>query len=308
MRKNKILNPWINTVSLDSVCYNSDSMEQRLQRIDDYIETITDQPDLILLPEACLTGLTALEERYRFIARGDKYFSHFQQLAKQHNTYLAATVLFTDNGQYYNAVLLFNPYGELEYIYYKSYLTTSELEAGLIPGSPRQKCWNAPWGKTAFAICYDINFQPLFDNYRQQHIELLLFPSYLPGGMVLQQQALFLRSFVVSSHGQGFESRFIDRVGQKFLCTNMLEPVVTGKLLLNSAAIRYEPGKFKIIKAKFGRQILFELLRPEGFALITIPELQQDVKEIISKYNLSLIDDWYNSCEIANNEQRKSSY
>jgi hypothetical protein len=306
MKKNKKLNPWISTVSIDSICYTEDSMEQRLQRIDDYIATIADQPDLILLPEACLTGLAALEERYRFISPQDKYFSHFQQLAKQYNTHIAATVLFSDDGKYYNAVLLFNPKGELDYIYYKSYLTTSELDAGLTPGNPLQKCWTAPWGKTAFAICYDINFQPLFDNYQQQRIELLLFPSYLPGGMVLQQRALFLRSFVVSSHGQGFESLFIDRVGRQFLSSNMLEPVVTSKLMLNSAAIRYEPEKFKIIKAEFGRQVLFELLRPEGFALIVIPELQQDVKDIISKYKLSLIDDWYNSCEIANNRQRKN--
>ena len=90
MKKNKKLNPWISTVSIDSICYAEDSMEQRLRRIDDYIAAITDQPDLILLPEACLTGLASLEERYRFISPQDKYFSHFQQLAKQYNTHIAA--------------------------------------------------------------------------------------------------------------------------------------------------------------------------------------------------------------------------
>jgi Carbon-nitrogen hydrolase len=306
MQKQKIYSPMIAVVSLDSAKFHDDSMAQRMRRITKFIaDAALDKPDLILLPESCLSGLGKLKNVQSFIKRDDKYFNKFKELSKKYKIYISAAVLFANNNKTYNSVLLFNPLGKLEYIYNKSYLTPSELAAGLTPGSPLQKCWDAPWGKTAFAICYDLNFAKLFENYHKQNVQLLLFPSYFPGGMVLKQRALFMRAFAASSHGQGFESVFVDRVGREFARANMLDPVITRKINLNSAVVRFEPAKFRKIKNKFGKAVEIEVCRPEGFAVISVPDLKVDVQDIMREYQLMDLDAWYKKSEDANDAKRK---
>ena len=305
MPDTKIYSPWIAVVSIDSANCNKDSMTQRMRRISNFIaRAALDKPDLVLLPEACLSGLGKLRDPESFIKRDDQYFNAFKKLAKKYRCHIAAAILFEMEGKKRNSVLVFDPAGKHIYTYHKSFLTPSELNAGLIPGAVTQKCWNAPWGKTAFAICFDLNFPELFENYKKQHAQLLLFPSYFPGGMVLKQRAFSLRAYAISSHGQGFESVFIDRVGREFARTNMLEPVITRKIELNSAVIRFDPAKFKKVKSDYGRNVLVESCRPEGFSVIAVPELKIDVRNLMNKYGLVDIDDWYLACKKANEQKR----
>ena len=306
MAEQKIYSPWISVVSLDSGRYNKDTMEQRMRRISSYIaDAARDKADLVLLPESCLSGLGKLKKTQSFIKRNDKYFNKFKELAKKYKFYIAAAVLFADDDKKYNSILLFNPSGKLEYTYNKSYLTPSELSAGLTPGKPTQKCWRAPWGKTAFAICYDLNFAKLFENYKKQKAQLLLFSSYFPGGMVLKQRAFFMRAFAASSHGQGYESVFLDRVGREFARTNLLDPSITRKIKLNSAVVKYAPAQFKKLKTQYGRKVVVETCRPEGFSIITVPDMKLDINEIIKQHKLIHIDDCYKKSETANNLKRK---
>ncbi len=233
-----------------------------------------DNPDLFLLPEACLTGLAAdsLTDEQWYIVPGDLNWQKFSKLARKFNAYIAASVLTLRDGNRYNSVVLFSRKGRQVFIYDKTYLTKPELAAGLTPGANNPDCFTADFGNIAFAICFDLNFRELFENYHRKGMEVLLFPSYFPGGRILSNLAFDFSTFAVSSHAQGNESVFVDDYGRELSRANMFTPALTQILELDSGVFPISGNLEKVdkIKSQYADAVEIEIHRPEAKMVIRV--------------------------------------
>lgn len=251
-----------------------------------------EHPNLFLLPECCLGNNFDKAESYD--APAGETFNHFSTMAKQYHAYVVAPFLTERDGIRYNSSVVFDRGGVPVFIYDKAFPTADELKCGVQAGCPSPDCFDADFGKIGFAICFDLNFRTLFQNYYRKGMELLFFSSYFPGGFILQSLAFEFSCFAVSSHSQGDESVFIDNFGREFARANIFEPALTRKIELDSTVMHMDANYEKVsaIKAKYGDHIEIEQLRPEGRMIIRSVSRSVTVKEIMKEFNLTALDDF----------------
>ena len=263
------------TISMDSRVSGERSMVDVLLEIEKKIDAgAVDHPDLYLLPEACLSGLDMkrlVDEKW-YISPGNHSWLQLGKLAKTHNAYIAAGVLTLRDRNRYNSVIVFDRDGRQVFIYDKAYLTPSEIKAGMMNGPRTPECFDSWFGKIGFAVCFDLNFRDLFENYYRQGMEILLFPSYFPGGRILSNIAFDFSCFAVSSHAQGDESVFVDNFGREIARANMFTPALTQSIELDSAVFHLAGNidKVKDIKRKYGDNTEIEIHRSEAMMMIRV--------------------------------------
>lgn len=286
------------TISMDSRIAGMRSMDAAWQEIEEKIKQgAVDAPDLFLLPEACLSGLAdeRLSDNHWYVKPGDQYCRRFSEMAKTYNSYIAASVLTLHDGKRYNSVLVFDRNGKLTFTYDKVCLTQPELAAGMAPGNNTPDCFHADFGKVGFAVCFDLNYRELFENYHRKGMELLLFPSYFPGGRILSNIAFDFSCFAVSSHAQGDESVFIDNFGRETARANMFTPALTQLLELDAAVLHLSGNlsKVSMIKAKYGDKVEIEIHRPEALMIIRAVSAGITVDDIILEFQLQSLKDFF---------------
>ena len=291
------------TISMDLRITGKQSIQEAFGELENKLEQGSlDKPDLFLLPEACLTGLAEerlCDEKY-YLTPEDDIYKQFGKLAEKYNAYIAATILTLRNGKRYNSVLCFDRAGKLAYTYDKTYLTPLEREAGMTQGIRTPDCFETDFGKTAFAICFDLNYRELFENYYNKGMELLLFPSYFPGGRILSNIAFDFSCFAVSSHAQGDESVFIDKFGREIARANMFTPALAHSLELDSIVLHLSGNLAMVpkIKAEYGDKVEIEIHRPEGLMIIRSVANGITVNDIIREFKLQPLKEFLNTAEI----------
>ena len=278
---------------MNAMINGKSSKEEHFQEIEQKLAIGgIEHPDLFLLPECCLGDNFEKAESYD--APDGETFNHFGALAKKYQAYIVAPFLTKREGVRYNSSVVFARNGIPVFIYDKAFPTTGELKFGVNPGCPGPDCFDSDFGKIGLAICFDLKFRTLFQNYCRKGMELLLFSSYFPGGFLLQARAFEFSCFAVSSHSQGDESVFTDNFGREFARANMFEPALTRKVELDSIVMHMDGNYEKIpaIKTRYGDQIEIEQLRPEGRMIIRSVSRSVTVKEIMREFNLISLDDF----------------
>ena len=217
------------TISMNSLIHGGrSSKEDRFREAEEKMKLGSlDKPDLFLLPEIflvndapnCWTDSANIEEE------GNETYQRLGTTACSYNAYIAAPLLTRKNEVVHNSTVIFDRRGEPVFTYHKTYPTPGEIENGIMPGTRTPPCFDADFGRVGVAICYDLKFQPLFKHYYEQGMELLLFPSYFPGGLRLQSWAYLYMFHAVSSHAQGYESVFVNNLGYVVARANMFPSV-----------------------------------------------------------------------------------
>jgi predicted amidohydrolase len=250
-----------------------------------------DRPDLYLLPEVFLLNGTpeAWLDPANVEEVGNETYQRLGAAARAYDAYIAAPLLTRREGRVYNSTVIFDRQGEPVHTYHKVHPTPNELnERGITAGTPEPTCWEAPFGRVGVAICYDLKFQPLFKHYYNQAMELLLFPSYFPGGMRLQTWAFLYMFHAVSSHAQGYESVFVNSMGFEEARADMFAQALTHEFELDSAVVPYLDNREALRAAKevYGADLEAEIHRPEGDMILRYRGTATDVRQIIGEYGI----------------------
>lgn len=211
------------TVSATSDCCpagrgvkNPTAWERTVQDyIDGEVSNVCPQkPDLFVFPEMC--GLCAGMEMAAYLANirqyGDSILHYVAKKAASLHMWIAySTVRLTENGGMRNSCLLFDRQGALTAVYDKNYLTQGELDAGIEPGSGAV-CVDCELGRIGFAICFDLNYPQLAQEYRHRGVDMILFPSLFHGGILRQVWAFTAGCYLICACG-GCSAAVIDPVG-----------------------------------------------------------------------------------------------
>lgn len=177
-------------VSATSVCFSgaTDTPGLWKQSVEAYISAELEKalphgPDLFVFPEMCgLAPGMAMERYLSFIRQqGRAIEDYVSRKAQELGIWIAySAVRCTAAGGIRNGCMLFDRSGRMAAVYDKNYLTQGELELGMEPGEG-PVVHDCELGRIGFAICFDLNYLELAQQYRRLGVELILFPSLFQG-------------------------------------------------------------------------------------------------------------------------------
>jgi predicted amidohydrolase len=152
--------------------------------------------DIVALPETCRGQDGKSQEPV-----DGPTVSAMAALAKKHATYIACPIDRKDGGQRFNSVVLLDRRGNVAFIYDKMYpvwqaecVKTPPVRPGTSVG-----VYQADFGRIGFAICFDVNWAPIWQRLADLGAELVVWPSAYSAGRSLQAQAVNYNYYILSA-------------------------------------------------------------------------------------------------------------
>jgi predicted amidohydrolase len=169
--------------------------------------------DIIVLPETCrgqnekscepLDGPTVTA-----VAR----------LASRYHTYIVCPIDRQEGSRRFNSAVLLDRQGQVVNIYNKLYPVWQVECVTKPPVDPGEgiTVYTTDFGRVGFAICFDVNWTPLWERMANQGAELVVWPSAYSAGRSLQAQATLFNYYIVSATGVP-DCRVFDLDGEQLI-------------------------------------------------------------------------------------------
>ncbi len=167
-----------------------------LQQIADLVDQEgTRGADLIVLPETCRGQNDESPE-----SLDGPTVSTVTQLAIRHRTYVVCPIDRKDGGRRLNSAVLIDRRGQIAGVYDKIYPYGEEFgkHPGVQPGQTVTVC-STDFGRIGLAICFDVNWAPLWQRLSDLGAELVIWPSAYSAGRSLQARAIDYNYYVMSA-------------------------------------------------------------------------------------------------------------
>jgi predicted amidohydrolase len=152
--------------------------------------------DLIALPET----FRGQDEKSQETLDGPT-ISTIARLAKKHRTYIVCPIDRKEGGRRFNSAVLLDRNGEAAATYNKLYpvwMAECMKKPGVYPGNGVTVC-QTDFGRVGMAICFDVNWNALWEQMANQGAELVIWPSAYSAGRSLQAQAINYNYYIVSA-------------------------------------------------------------------------------------------------------------
>lgn len=268
-----------------------------------------DEPDLIVLPEYCgsmVTNAGARDQSYAS-AYDEKLVVFFQEQARRLRCHVSFTLLRKDEqGRQRNSMFLLARDGSILGIYDKSFPTEIELGKGTIPGKPA--VFETEFGRIVCGICFDLNFDELWQHYAAAKPSLILFPSVYHGGIMQPYRAYQCRSHFISAIGGGVfkPSHVIAPNGHIIASTTHYHDFVTTKINLDCRLVHldFHADKLAAMKRELGRRVHIADVDHLGSVLVTSEDPLQTVDQILAKYDIVDLDTYFTRVREVLNKSR----
>ena len=152
--------------------------------------------DIVALPETCRGQDSKSQE-----SLDGPTVTAMAGLAKKHSTYIVCPIDREDSGRRLNSVVLLDRRGKIAFLYDKMYpvwhaecLKTPAVHPGESVG-----VYSADFGRGGFAICFDVNWTPVWERLSDLGAEMVIWPSAYPAGKSLQAQAINFHYYILSA-------------------------------------------------------------------------------------------------------------
>jgi predicted amidohydrolase len=152
--------------------------------------------DLIALPETCLG-----QDAKSLETLDGPTITAISRLAQKHRTYIVCPIDRKEGGTRFNSAVLIDRRGQVVCVYDKLYpVWQSECSKPISvkPGAAA-KVYGADFGRIGMAICFDVNWSPLWEQLANQGAEIVVWPSAYSAGRSLQAQAILHNYYVMSA-------------------------------------------------------------------------------------------------------------
>jgi len=155
--------------------------------------------DVIILPELCqgqdANSLETLE---------GPTITTIARLAQKHQTYVVCPIDRKEGERRYNSAVLLDRKGQVASIYNKLYPVWQEEcmiqppQRPVLPGAG-VTVHQADFGRIGLAICFDVNWNALWERMSNLGAELVIWPSAYSAGRSLQARAISYNYYIVSA-------------------------------------------------------------------------------------------------------------
>jgi omega-amidase len=168
-------------LSLAQISTHPNEPKQNLLKTEEYIQKAKGQgSDMILFPELWMTGFNR-----DYLHTYKHEHVHTKQavadLASLYSMWVCGSFPLVDHHEkIINASLLFNPEGKEVAFYQKIHLFSPNIEEQHMNHGSSLTLFEHSWGKSGFAICYDLRFPELFRSYALQGAQLIFLVAAFP--------------------------------------------------------------------------------------------------------------------------------
>ncbi|MBN2853689.1 MAG: carbon-nitrogen hydrolase family protein [Clostridia bacterium] len=277
-------------------------LDQAVDEMADHLETrismvTPDQPDLIVLPEACdrpSNFPVELRKRY-YEERKDRILDRLSAIALKNRCYIAySAAVKMEDGSYRNATRLIGRDGKIAGTYHKNHVVVEETTKGDILCGKQANVIDCDFGKVACVICFDLNFDEIRETYKKQKPDLILFSSVYHGGLMQSYWAYSLRAHFAGAVA-GLPCTVLSPSGSLLASSTNYFDFVTATINLDCELIHldYNRDQFPAIKEKYGSKVTISDPGFLGAVIISSETEEFTVGKIIDEYNLELLDDYF---------------
>lgn len=261
---------------------------------------LPEKPDLIVLPEYCDRPAKSSYPTERRVAyyrqRQDQIRDFFAGVAKEHQCYItySAHLEMTD-GSWRNATQLLDRNGEVAGVYCKNHLVIEERTLHNTYYGKDAPIFQTDFGRVAFAICFDLNFDELRLKYVKEQPDLIIFNSAYHGGLMQNYWAYSCRAHFAGSVYPPGPNTIISPVGELIGASTNYYQFVTKTVNLDCAVIHidYNETHFSRMKQKYGTKIRIHDPGYLGSVLLSSETDEFSVDDIIEEFGLERLDDYF---------------
>lgn len=228
----------------------------------------------------------------------------YMDFAKKERCHIAGSVKVRDNGNIYNSIVYVGDDGRILGAYYKMNLTPGEIEKGLKSGK-QAVVVDTKIGRLGGAICFDLNFQDVREEYIKLKPDIITFASMYHGGLMQDFWAYQCRAFFVSAlYFMG--SGILDPFGRPVALTDCYNFTAMAKVNLDRAMVHldFNRDKFPAILKKYKDEVTIDIPPNIAPALIYSNTESRSAMDIVNEFGLELLDDYLERSLHANKKNR----
>ena len=268
-------------------------------------EVLPDQPDLIVLPEACdrfpAFPMEQRKEYYR--VRGNRIRDFLSETARKHHCYIAYSACRylpeETRNPFRNCTQIIGRDGNVAGVSNKNHLVPSELDKGEIAYGTEAPVFDLDFGRVGCAICFDLNYMELMRRYAEQKPQLILFSSMYHGGMVQQEWAYNCRAYFAGAVC-GDQCRVLNPFGEEQFTSTNYQRYITGTVNLDYMLAHIDhnraDGRFRAAKEKYGSLLTIHDPGHIGAVMLTYEGTDKTVWDIVKEFEIEPLDDYFNRC------------
>ncbi len=263
-----------------------------------FAQVLPDQPDLIVVPEACDRpgGFSGEKLRRYYDVRRDQVREFFARTARRNKCYIVYSAhREMPDGTRRNSSVLIDRKGQVAGIYDKNHPTIGEIDKGIPCGkdAPVIEC---DFGRVALAICFDLNFDELRLKYVRGKPDVIVFSSMYHGGLMQGYWAYSCRShFVGAIAGKGTRSEIYSPLGQVLASSTNYFDFAVARVNLDCALVHldYNWERLRKLKAKYGPKVTITDPGCLGAVLVASKHETKSVDDMIEEFEIELLDDYF---------------
>jgi predicted amidohydrolase len=283
-------------VGVSSICTSDPASMAATEKLID--TAALDKPDIILLPEGCLTSapgtasLAEQEAKAEPLPKFGPLTQFFARKAKQHHTFIIAGYhrkAPQGPGRYNSAVLL-DRQGKLVGCYDKAFPTIGEMEEGILPGRGAV-VFDTDFGRVGAMICFDFNFSELLAEYKRAGAELVCFLSAYRAGKRIPAAALQNQCYFASAV-PGENGVIIDPLGRTLAESSAYGRIIFARINLDSRVVHidYNIQRVADLKKKYGPLVKIDTASPEAVYYLSSLHPEKSVHDMIREFQIETLD------------------
>jgi predicted amidohydrolase len=263
-----------------------------------FSRVLPDKPDLIVVPEACdrPRGLSPQRLQAYYQVRQNQIQDYFARVARENSCYVvySAKRQLAD-GTWRNSSVLLDRQGRVLGMYNKNHPTIGENEQGILSGKDAP-LMETDFGRVAFAICFDLNFDAIRLKYVQAKPDVIVFSSMYHGGLMQAYWAYSCRShFVGAIAGRATPSQIRNPLGQVVASnTNYFDHAVA-TVNLDCALVHLDENweRLRAMNAKYGPKVKITDPGRLGSVLIASEHESISIEQMIDEFEIERLDDYF---------------
>lgn len=136
--------------------------------------------DLVVLPELWDAGLAYDKSREFASSLSGGLFAQVAALSRQQNIHITGSMYEKRGVGVYNTTAVISPRSSVMGAYRKMHLFPLMHEDKWLTPGESPLAIDLPWGRTGFAICYDLRFPELFRRYAAEGVQIVVVPAAWP--------------------------------------------------------------------------------------------------------------------------------
>ncbi|NLO73586.1 MAG: carbon-nitrogen hydrolase family protein [candidate division WS1 bacterium] len=249
--------------------------------------------DIVAFPE--FYPLTGLSQQHWTAAAEEipgATVTRMAEVAAANHCYVVWPLLERRGDKLYNTAVLIDRQGQVAGSYRKMYLTIGEMEMGIYPGT-EATVLETDFGKIGMAICFDMNWRPVWEGLAENGAEIVFFCSMYRGSRQMQAWAFEFGYYLVSAVGSDL-GQIVDQTGQVLKISHQ-DKVITHELNLNRRLLHmdFNWDKIDLMLEKYGSDLTFDFTAPEARFAVGCRRQGLTIDEIIQEFGLETLPQYW---------------